>query len=143
MINLTIDDPTQKAILEHLVTTEELLAEAATRASGKDQAAQVWAMPDLGLPRNVGRIHGGFYTGALYQWETSTPIVPVDATVNCCGVSVFRVDIDIDTREDFLDLIVAAITRSSSSSYNWNFATGNHFVIYGEVQDRDVYKRQL
>ncbi len=139
MQDLTIQDTTQRAILSHLSITEQLLARAASEASGVEQSAQIWAMPDLGMPNNISRIHGGFFTGALYSWHTLTPLVPIDATVNCCGVSVFRVGSDIPKKAQFDQLIQCAINRTQrDGSYNWNFSSGNHFVTYGEVTGSDV-----
>ena len=76
-------------------------------------------MPDLGLPSNVNRIHGGFFTGALYTWQTSTPIVPVDTTVNSCGISVYRVSAEIGSQKEFDYLINRAKKRTlEGSSYS-------------------------
>ena len=105
MRDLTLQDTTQISILRHLMLTEQLLARAASKASGSEQSAEIWAMSDLGLPNNISRIHGGFFTGAFYRWQTSVPIVPVDATVNCCGVSVFRINREINSQEEFDRLI--------------------------------------
>src|SRR5262249_26269092 len=97
-------------------------------------------MPDLGMPNNVGRMHGGFFTGALYRWISRVPIVPIDATVNVCGVSVFRVTKPITSRADFDQRILRAIERSRSgkATYCWNFDSGNHFIIYGRVRESDL-----
>jgi hypothetical protein len=137
MKNLTLNDHTQVHLSKHLAITEHLLAKVASITSGKEQDAEIYLMPDLGLPLNIHRMHGGFYTGALYSWTCSVPIVPVDATVNSCGVSVFRVSRDIETEHEFLQIIKNAIRRTTESSYKWNFASGNHFIIYGEVQGSD------
>lgn len=136
MKNLTLGDRTQEHIASHLVGTEQMLARAASKVSGKDRGAQITAMPDLGLPHNVRRILGGFFTGAVYNWESDIPLVPVDATVNSCGVSMFKLRNDISSKEEFDRMLAAAIKKSKDqSSYIWNFASGNHFVIYGEVKD--------
>lgn len=139
MKNLTLNDPTQSTLLKHLKVTEELLARAASFASGSDQCAEIYAMPDLGLPHNVTRIQGGFYTGALYTWETKVPIVPVDATVNACGASVFRLEHCVQDQTHFNELIQNAIAVTETrSSYVWNFASGNHFILYGESKGSPV-----
>lgn len=136
MKNLTLGDQTQGHIAAYLIGTEQMLARAASKVSGKDRGAEIVAMPDLGLPHNVRRILGGFFTGAVYSWESDVPLVPVDATVNSCGVSMFKLKNDIATKDEFDRMLAAAIKKSKEqSSYIWNFASGNHFVIYGEVKD--------
>lgn len=117
------------------MVTERLLARAGSKVSGQDRGANIYAMPDLGLPHNVQRIHGGMFTGAVYQSETNVPFVPVDTTVNACGVSVFRLNTDIPSETDFHYLIGRAIETTRESLYHWNFASGNHFIIYGEVRN--------
>ncbi|MEU6815287.1 hypothetical protein [Streptomyces sp. NPDC046860] len=113
--------------------TENLLSRTATLVSGRACDAEIVPMPDLGLPHNVRRIHGGFYTGAFYQWESTVPMVPVDATVNLCGVSLFRVDDDFADERHFRERVAAArAVLSDRSSYVWNFTSGNHFVILAE-----------
>ncbi|MGW1585431.1 hypothetical protein [Streptomyces sp. NPDC002386] len=126
-------DATQREIVGHLRTTEHLLAQVATLLSGHDCDAEIIPMPDLGLPHNVRRIHGGFFTGAYYRWETTVPLVPVDATVNLCGVTLFRIEDDFADEQDFRQRVEAARTvLVEKSSYVWNFTTGNHFVILAE-----------
>ncbi len=138
MKNLTLNDQTQEAVLPHLQGTEILLARAASAVSGKDRGAEIVAMPDLGMAHNVARMLGGFYTGALYHWDADRSMVPVDATVNSCGVSMFRLADDIPNKKEFDHLLGRAILKASESSYQWNFNSGNHFVIYGEVKGSPV-----
>lgn len=136
MHNLTLGDETQKFILEELKITEKLLARAASKVSSCDCSAEIWAMPDLGIPHDIIRIHGGFYTGGLYTWETNVPMVPIDVTMNCCGVSVFRTHREISSMEHFLKIVRNAAQRiKEKSSYIWNLNRGNHFVIYGKVDN--------
>ena len=133
MHDLTLGDPTQKEILKSLAVTEQLLVRASERASGKAGAAEIWALPDLGLPHNIRRIHGGFFTGALYRWDSSVPIVPVDATVNVCSVSVYRLSRPFSDKTEFDRRIAEAIQATRTrSSYIWNFHSGNHFVTYAQ-----------
>jgi hypothetical protein len=138
MINLTIGDFTQKEILGHLLVTERLLEKVASKLSGSEQSANIIAMPDLGFPRNVKRIRGGFFTGALYTWKSNVPFIPVDATINSCGVSVFKLKRSIDTKDEFLDLIKQALIKNRTSSYDWNYNEGNHFINYGIVKDSSI-----
>jgi hypothetical protein len=124
-------------LARHLETTERLLARAASKASGRREEAKIVLLPDLGLPHNVVRARGGFFTGAYYSWSSCSPIVPIDATVNVDTVSVFRVR-PMESDTEFQNAVAAAEAivrgghgKSTSSSYSWNFAVGNHFVTYG------------
>lgn len=151
--NLSLNDETQSAILPHLEVTERLLAHAASKASGKDRGADVIALSDLCFADNASRMLGGFYTGGVYTWESDAPMVPVDTTMNSCGVSLFSLRHAIDTRDEFNRRIVDAIERTSENRpYVWNFGTGNHFVTYGTIDGKPhlmmhssagEYKKQL
>lgn len=132
MIDLTLKDQTQREILTHLRETERLLEQCATRLSGGERSATITAMPDLGLPNNIMRMMGGFYTGAAYEWESDTPFVPVDATVNACGVSVFKLRRAFKNTEAFgAALARAKAVNENAGAYIWNYEEGNHFIIYG------------
>ncbi|GAB2999527.1 hypothetical protein [Saccharothrix stipae] len=134
MRELTSRDATQEAILPHLRTTEMLLARAASRISGRSRDAEIVPMVDLGIPHNVLRMHGGFFTGAHYRWDTDVPMVPVDATVNVCGVALFKTSTDISSEEEFHGRVRAARkTWEEQTPFSWNFNTGNHFIIYAQV----------
>ena len=129
-------DQTQLAILEQLKVTENLLALAAAKVSGRGCSAEILPMPDLGIPHNVLRIRGGFFTGAYYRWDTDVPLVPVDATVNVCGVALFKTSLDLTSRDEFLGRVRAAReVWETRTPFVWNFASGNHFVIYAEVTE--------
>jgi hypothetical protein len=134
MINLTIVDYTQRKIIEHLLVTERLLEKVASKLSKSEQNAKIIAMPDLGFPRNVRRIMGGFFTGALYTWNSKIPFIPVDATINSCGVSVYKLKYTIDKKSDFFDLIKQGLIKNKNTSYDWNYNAGNHFINYGVVK---------
>ncbi len=138
MVNLTLNDETQIEILKHLEKTEYLLGKLATKLSGSEQHAEIYAMPDLGFPSNVQRIHGGFFTGAYYTWTTTVPFIPVDTTVNSCGISLFRLSQPIASKEEFDTLVEKAINIVPQTTYVWNFAKGNHFITYGEVRGSSV-----
>lgn len=134
MRTLELADSTQKEILLQLEITEKLLAAAATSVSGRECFAEIVPMPDLGLPHNVLRIRGGFFTGAYYRWDSSTPFIPIDATVNVCGVALFRTSAAFRTYDEFQARI--AFVRSvweEKTTYAWNYANGNHFIIYGQA----------
>ena len=87
IINFSLNDDTQKKIMEHMETTSGLLSAVATELSGKRKESKIYAMPDLGIAQNGTRMLGGFYTGACYTWDSDIPFVPVDATVNVCGTA--------------------------------------------------------
>ena len=132
------DDPdsTQREILRHLETTERLLAAAASKVSGRDRDAEIVPMPDLGLPHNIRRIHGGFFTGAYYSWESDVPMVPVDSTVNLCGVALYKISAEFGSDEEFQARVEwARSVWETRTGYVWNYAKGNHFIIYGELAE--------
>ena len=142
MRTLLTPDSTQREILPHLATTEELLAAAASKVSGRECNAEIIPMPDLGLPHNVRRIHGGFFTGGYYAWDSDVPFVPVDATVNLCGVALYRTSIEFRTNEEYQERIrnVRSIWETKTP-FAWNYAKGNHFIIYGEVEKDGLLPR--
>ena len=132
-------DTTQRAILPHLQRTENLLAAASSTESRHKEDAEIVVLPDLGLPHNVRRMHGGFYTGAFYQWSGDVPLVPVDATVNVCGVSVFRTTMDPTNLSEFMHEVGRARSRiEAETAFSWNWASGNHFATLAEVRDSGV-----
>jgi len=135
MLDLSLGDQTQVEIGRHLRLTEQLLAQAASIESGRECEAEIALLPDLGMPYNVLRVAGGFFTGAVYQWESDVPLVPIDATVNCCGVSLFELKEEVSPQR-FLDLIGTARRRNEGSSYVWNLDHGNHFVMIGSLVRR-------
>ncbi len=135
MENLSLNDPTQRGVLPHLQGTERLLARAASRVSGDERSAKVWALPDLYCSREIERISKGIFSGAAYSWDASEPMVPTDAHVHCCGVSVFKVGKPPESVGEFASRLQHAkdITENAST-YKWNVGGGNHFVILGESQ---------
>lgn len=152
MIDRTLGDQTQLAILPHLKETENLAAQAIRRETGIDSGAQITAMPDLGLANNAIRMKGGFFTGMYMEWNSNVPFIPVDATVNSCGVSVYILNEGIPAQE-FAERIVVAKQSLAAGGYNWNFERGNHFISICRMGDgrycavmhasADEYKRDL
>ena len=136
MIDFTLNDPTQVEIKKHLVVTEMLLSRVATKVSGVPKEATIYALPDLGIASNKARMLGGFYTGMVAGWNTSIPIIPVDATVNSCGVSVFKLKKQL-TDLEFSQAVQSAIHLAESKGYQWNFDVGNHFIVLGELSNGD------
>jgi len=134
MIDLSFKDEIQVEINKHLLVTEQLLSLTATTVSNSAKEALILTLPDLGIPRGARRIHGGFFVGAFYSWETNSPFIPIDATVNSCGVSLFRLKKPIKSKKDFFRLIFSAKKNITKTNYIWNFNTGNHFILYGEIK---------
>lgn len=153
VLNLTINDETQKKILEHLEITSNLLSQVATKLSNCDKQANIYAMPDLGIAQNGTRMNGGFFTGACYIWESDIPFVPIDATVNVCGTSVYKLNKNITNsefiqrlnmvmgnRKTYLEFVetylpkdvLGVIDYKDESKFFWNYNKGNHFVILAE-----------
>lgn len=159
IVNFTLNDSTQKDILQHLETTSHLLSKVATKLSGQPRESVIYAMPDLGIAQNGTRMLGGFYTGACYTWESDVPFVPVDATVNVCGTAVFRLQQKITTeefkqrldavmqnRDTYLEYahnylpaeILNSIDVNDASKFYWNYNSGNHFVMLVEQEREDM-----
>ena len=153
MVNLTINDYTQQNVMEHLTKTEKLLSQVASKLSNRKKEANIYAMPDLGIAQNGTRMIGGFYTGACYTWNSDVPFIPVDATVNVCGTTVYKLNREITNKEfverlnsvmnnrntylNFVNTylpkeILDSVDVSDASKFFWNYNKGNHFVIFAE-----------
>lgn len=128
MIDKTLSDDMQKAILPHLLLTEKLVKKAIERETKKEGCVTITAMPDLGLANNPIRMNGGFFTGMYIEWKADIPFVPVDATVNSCGVSIFALKRPLSPAE-FLAGVERAKEQAGKFGYRWNFERGNHFII--------------
>lgn len=126
LIDLTLGDNTQIKILEHLKQTEKLISKVATKLSSGKRECNIYAMPDLGISSNITRMCGGMYTGSCYTWETDEPFIPVDSTVNVCGTAVFKLKQEISP-EEFRNRVEKQF--EDKSKYDWNYNSGNHFVI--------------
>ncbi len=134
MIRLETPDTTQQQLQDHLAVTEALLKEAVSKLNRRDCDAEIIPLPDLGLPHNGLRASGGFFTGAVYRWESSIPFVPVDATVNVCGVSMFRSNVRLDSQAEFDEVVARTRARvEKETPYVWNLANGNHFIILADT----------
>lgn len=154
--NFSLNDNTQKEILKHLETTSKLLSKVGTKLSETQKESMIYAMPDLGIAQNGTRMLGGFYTGACYSWNSDVPFVPVDATVNVCGTTVYklnqnitvqefqkRLDNVMQNRETYLKYvsthlpsqILDSIDLERADKFYWNYNVGNHFAILAEQND--------
>lgn len=135
--NLTLNDGTQKNVLRELETTEKLLSKVATRLSSTQKTCDIYAMTDLGIAHNVTRMRGGFFTGAVYNWEQSDiPFVPVDTTVNVCGTALYQINSDIQV-DEFKKRCENVL--SDTSKYDWNFTNGNHFISLCYVENNAFF----
>ena len=117
-------DETRLAILPHLEKTAQLIAGVLKQLNKRDCACKITPLEDLGIPNNVTRMQGGFYTGCLVEWESDIPFVPVDTTVNACGVSVFELDKNVSVQE-----FINGVNKAKQVfDKTWNFDNGNHFI---------------
>lgn len=132
MINRSLNDKTQLSILPHIQETENLITKAIRETNNGDGYAEITAMPDLGISSNAIRMNGGFFTGMYIKWESKIPFVPIDTTVNSCGVSVYTLNDSIGYHE-FIKRIEYAKNNFHRYSFNWNFERGNHFIILGKT----------
>lgn len=152
IIDKTLLDVTQRAILPHLLLTGTLIEKAIEQETRTESCVTITAMPDLGLADNPIRMSGGFFTGMHIEWNATLPFVPVDATVNCCGVSVFALNGPLSPAE-FLAGVERAKKQAGKFRYRWNFECGNHFMILGQTSkgeycavlhaSADEYKKSL
>lgn len=134
-------DDTQDVLLPYLSETERLLEKLVT-----DHDPHGWAkiIPcnDLGFPNNITRIAGGFLTGAYYNWSCAVPIVPVDATVNTCTSSIFKLDnVDFQTLDfQTFEAVVRKVCHNAmESGYAFSFESGNHFLMIAQDENGTYY----
>ena len=87
-----LDDCTQQQLLPYLKGTEQLFKKVLEfyTPTADSSDVQIYPSLDLGIPNNVQRLAGGFGTGMFITWDCGIPIIPIDATVNVCSSSVFR-----------------------------------------------------
>lgn len=130
MINKSLNDATQRALIPHIQHTQELLERVVSELNAGNGGAEITIMPDFGISSNPIRMNGGFFTGMFIHWESQVPFIPVDTTVNGCGVSVYLLH-DIMPNEEFFKRTKYAEKYFSEFSFNWNFERGNHFISYG------------
>ncbi len=130
MINKSLNDATQLALIPHIQHTQELLERVILELNAGNGGAEITIMPDFGISSNPIRMNGGFFTGMFIRWESQVPFIPVDTTVNGCGVSVYLLH-DIMPNEEFFKRTKYAEKHFSEFSFNWNFERGNHFISYG------------
>lgn len=135
------EDTTQTVLLPYLAKTEELLDEL-VRLHDPYGWAKVIPCNDLGFPNNIMRIAGGFLTGAYYNWSCTVPIVPVDATINTCTSSVFKLkgfDADTLNNEAFETIVKNVCVNAMETGYAFSFESGNHFLMISKDKYENYY----
>ncbi len=133
-------DQNQSILLDYLKNTQNIFTEV-IQQHDKNGYVEIIPSLDLGMPNNITRIAGGFLTGALYDWNCSVPIIPVDATVNTCTSSVFSLsnfDNDIGGTE-FGEKIKILSDHANDNGYALNFLSGNHFLTVAKGDDEHWY----
>lgn len=131
MNNRSLNDDTQLALIPHIRDTQLLLEKAIADLNFGNGDAEITIMPDLGISSNSVRMNGGFFTGMFVWWDSpSIPFIPIDTTVNGCGVSVYMLNNTLSS-DEFFEMVKYAKKAFSQYSYSWNFERGNHFISYG------------
>lgn len=140
-----LDDETQNVLLPYIKETEEMFTEAIKKHDRSEHSfCRLYPSLDLGFPNNVRRLAGGFATGMLVTWNCGVDMVPIDATVNVCTSSVFKLDrIDMQWLKDpqsFYDLVDEYAKQAGrEKGYSFSFLSGNHFLTIAKDKDRDDY----
>lgn len=138
-----LDDDTQKVLLPYLYETQQLFDKAIRKHDPNPNSfCCIFPSLDLGIPNNVQRLAGGFATGMLVTWQCGIDIVPVDATVNVCTSSVFKLcNFDPKCLEDhdyWLETLQLYFDKASSEKgYSFSFLSGNHFLIVAQDKEND------
>jgi len=136
MVIHSIVDSTQQAICPMIGVTEYMIAQAVHDLSGSKSKCDIVALEDLGFSNNVFRMLGGFFTGMFIEWDPDISFVPVDATINACGVSVYECQ-EISSFEQFEKRVRKAEKDLDALGIKNNFNIGNHFISYS----RDEFGR--
>lgn len=143
---ILLNDDTQRILLPYLHETKILFDKALKKHDPSPSSyCQIFPSLDLGMPNNVQRLAGGFATGMLVTWQCGLDIVPIDATVNVCTSSVFKLnhfDLDLLNHTEVLIkfLKLCFDEASSEKGYSFSFTSGNHFLIIAQdAQTQDYY----
>lgn len=133
-------DDTQRVLIPFLQETEAMLDEI-VKTHDRSGWAKVVPSVDLGFSSNVVRMAGGFFAGALYDWSCSVPIVPIDASVNTCTCSVFKLagfDEHMSDAE-FNNIIEKMNAIGAREGYSFNFRSYNHFFTVAKDEEDGYY----
>lgn len=139
-----INDDAQKVLLPYLQVTNNLFTKAIKKHdSSENSYSIIFPSLDLGFPNNVQRLAGGFATGMLITWKCGTDIVPIDATVNVCSSSVFRLNNFDPTilETNFKKYLNESIflEASNNKGYSFSFSSGNHFFMIAKDKGDNYY----
>lgn len=130
MINNSLNDATQMCLMPHIENTEFLLNKVLRNLDSANGYGEITVLPDLGISANSTRMNGGFFTGMYIKWNCKIPFIPIDTTVNSCGVSIYILD-DIISVAEFKNSLSQVKRKFTNVGFNWNFERGNHFIIHG------------
>lgn len=136
-----LNDRTQEVLLKYIKETEKLLNRAVKKYDKREESGAV-IIPslDLGYPNNVMRLAGGFATGMLIDWDCGTAFVPIDATVNVCTSSVFKITPDKGLLENFEEFVKrVSETEATNLGYSFNLRSGNHFLMLAKDEEGEYY----
>lgn len=136
-----LNDKSQKVLLKYIKETEKLLNEVVKKYDKREESGAV-IIPslDLGYPNNVMRLAGGFATGMLIDWDCGTPFVPIDATVNVCTSSVFKITPGKEMLDDFEGFVKkASETDATNLGYSFSLKSGNHFLMLATDEEGEYY----
>lgn len=136
-----LNDKSQKVLLKYIKETERLLNKVVKKYDKREESGAV-IIPslDLGYPNNVMRLAGGFATGMLIDWDCGTSFVPIDATVNVCTSSVFKITPGSELLNDFEGFVKKVTeTDATSMGYSFSLKSGNHFLMLATDEEGDYY----
>lgn len=147
-----LGDDTQVILLKYLERTKELFEGLLEKYDSstieiegeevKSSGVMIYPSLDLGFPNNVQRLAGGFATGMLITWKCGTALIPVDATVNVCSSSIYRIkDFPNLSDEEFSKYINSFVDQATrDKGYSFSFDSGNHFIMIAQdIQDKKLY----
>lgn len=136
-----LNDKSQEVLLKYIKETERLLNKVVKKYDKREESGAV-IIPslDLGYPNNVMRLAGGFATGMLIDWDCGTSFVPIDATVNVCTSSVFKITPGSELLNDFEGFVKKVTeTDATSMGYSFSLKSGNHFLMLATDEEGDYY----
>ena len=138
-----LNDHTQSVLLPYIKETNKLFNEA-IRKHDSTGYSRIFPSLDLGYPNNIQRLAGGFATGMLITWKCGIDMVPIDATVNVCTSSVFKLsqfDPSLIQNSEKLYERLESYMRiaSDEKGYSFSFTSGNHFLIIAKEENADNY----
>lgn len=136
-----LDDTTQRVLLPYIKETQLLLNSLVKKYDNRNESgARVIPSLDLGYPNNIIRLAGGFATGMLIDWECGTPIIPIDATVNVCSSSIFKINPPEDILNNFKKYVQSIENgKNTKRGYSFSFKSGNHFLMIATDELENYY----